>query len=93
MQLQLPHSTMAEQFSMLFFYLRLFYLQNHFCHHTAADSEAFDHNNLECIADETTRMHTRLRIAGLIFEHQQELREYLEVDESEALVLYKLVVS
>ncbi|KJA16441.1 hypothetical protein HYPSUDRAFT_207038 [Hypholoma sublateritium FD-334 SS-4] len=84
---------MLEQFSLLFSYLRMFYIQNHFCHHTAADSEAFDHNNLECIGDETTRMHMRLRLAGLIFDHQEFLREYLGVDESEALVLYKIVVS
>lgn len=78
---------------MLFFYLRLFYISDHYCCHTAADFEAFDQDSLECIGDETTRMHMRLKIAGLVFEHQQELREYLEVDESEALVLYKFVVS
>ncbi|KJA25010.1 hypothetical protein HYPSUDRAFT_200246 [Hypholoma sublateritium FD-334 SS-4] len=84
---------MLEPFSMLFFDLRLFYLQNHFCHHTATNCEAFDHDHLECIGDETTRMHMRLRISGLIFEHQRELREYLGVDENEALVLYKFAVS
>ncbi|KJA14306.1 hypothetical protein HYPSUDRAFT_208803 [Hypholoma sublateritium FD-334 SS-4] len=84
---------MLEQFSTLFFYLRMYYIQQHFCHHTAAESEAFNCNKLECIGDETTRMRMRLKIAGLVFEHQQRLREYLEVDETEALVLYKIVVS
>ena len=84
---------MLEQFSMLFFYLRMFYIQEHYCCHTAAYSEAFNHDNPECIGNETTRMHMRLRIAGLVYEHQQELREYLGVDGSEALLLYKLVVS
>ncbi|KJA13617.1 hypothetical protein HYPSUDRAFT_209377 [Hypholoma sublateritium FD-334 SS-4] len=84
---------MLEQFSTLFFYLKMYYIQNHFCYHTAAESEAFDCNKLECIADETMRVHMRLKIAGLVFEHQQRLREYLEVDETEELVLYKIVVS
>ncbi|KJA21679.1 hypothetical protein HYPSUDRAFT_202805 [Hypholoma sublateritium FD-334 SS-4] len=84
---------MDEQFSMIFFYLRMFYISDHYCCHTAADLEAFDQDHLECIGDETTRMHMRLTIAGLVFEHQQELREYLQVADSEALVLYKFVVS
>ena len=71
----------------------MFYTQDHYCCHTAPDSESFDQDNLECIGNETTRMHMRLRIAGLVYEHQQELREYLGVDGSEALLLYKLVVS
>lgn len=35
----------------------------------------------------------QLRIAGLVFEHQKELREYLEVNKSKVLALYKIVVS
>lgn len=72
----------------------MFYIQDHYCHHTAADSGAFDRDNLEqCIGNKTTRMNMRLRIARLVFDHQQQLRDYLQVDENEALVLYKFVVS
>ena len=78
---------------MLFFYLRMFYTRDHYCCHNASNPEAFDQDNLKCIGNETTRMHMRFRVAGLVYDHQQKLREYLKVDRSKALVLYKLVVS
>ena len=84
---------MPDQFFTLFLYLRMYYIQNHYCYHTAANHEAFDLDNLECIGNETTRRLMRFRIARLVFDHQEKLRQYLEVDENEALVLYKLVVS
>lgn len=85
---------MLERFSHLFFYLRLFYIDDHYCYHTAADSGAFDCNNIEqCISNKTTRMNMRLRIARLVFDHQQQLRDYLGIDESEAFLLFKFVVS
>ncbi len=85
---------MLERFSLLFFFLKMYYIHDHYCYHTSSDSGAFDRNNLgQCISHKTTRMNMRLRIARLVYDHQLQIREYLGIDESEALIQFKFVVS